>query len=56
MEKQDLNKINLPLTTETFKSLNNSIRSGQVKWMDMSKDLTRAYQEFWRFDKLKNYQ
>ena len=56
MEKQDLNKITLPLNKESFKSLRRSIRSGQVKWMDMSKDLMYAYQDFWRFDKCKNYQ
>jgi len=56
MEKQELNKIKLPLSKESFKSLRRSIRSGQVKWMDMSKDLMYAYQDFWRFDKYKNYQ
>jgi hypothetical protein len=56
MEKQDLNNLKLPLTKDTFKVLRKAIRNGKIKWMDMSKDLMYAYQDFWRFDKYKNYQ
>ncbi len=54
MNKQDLKEIKLPLTKITFIFLKNSIRSGQLKWMDMSKELMYSYQDFWKSKKYKN--
>ena len=54
MNKQDLKGIKLPLTKITSIFLKNSIRSGQLKWMDMSKELMYSYQDFWKFKKYKN--
>lgn len=54
METPDLKKMKLPLSKKRFTKLRNAIRSGRVKWMDMSKDLMYAYQDFWKSDKYKN--
>lgn len=54
MEKQDLNKIELPLSKEKFNKLRKSIESGRIRWRDLSMDLTYAYQAFWRSEKYRN--
>lgn len=56
MEKLDINKIELPLSEEKFKTLNKAIETGKIKWRDLSRDLTYAYQAFWRSEKYKNYE
>lgn len=48
MKTLDLKKMKLPLTKKKFSKLRTAIQSGQVKWMDMSKDLMYAYQDFWK--------
>lgn len=54
MEKLDLKEIELPLSKKKFEKLRKAIKTGQIKWMDMSKDLMCAYQDFWKSDKYKN--
>lgn len=54
MKTLDVKKMELPLTKKKFRSLRNSIRTGQVKWMDMSRDLMFAYLDFWKSDKYKS--
>ena len=54
MEKLDLKKIKLPLTKSRFRKLRAAIRSGRVKWMDMSKELMFSYQDFWKSEKYKS--
>ena len=56
MDKLDLKEVALPLNNKSFKLIRGAIRNGKIKWMDMSQDLMYAYQDFWRFDKYKNYQ
>lgn len=56
MEKLDLTKIELPLSEEKFKKLSKAIEKGRVRWEDLSRDLTYAYQAFWRYEKHKNYE
>ena len=54
MNIQDLKKISLPLSKDKFQKLSNAIKKGQVKFKDLSKELTYAYQDFWRYDRYKN--
>jgi hypothetical protein len=54
MEKSDLTKIKLPLSEEKFKKLSKAIETGRIRWRDLSRDLTYAYQAFWRSEKHKN--
>lgn len=54
MEKLDLKKIALPLSKKKFKKLRNGIEKGKIKWRDLSRELTYAYQAFWRSEKYKN--
>ncbi|SNR75681.1 hypothetical protein SAMN04488111_2900 [Lutibacter flavus] len=54
MKTLDLKKMKLPLTKEKFRKLRMAIQSGQVKWMDMSKDLMFAYQDFWKSIRVEN--
>jgi hypothetical protein len=54
MEKIDLKKVKLPLSKRSFLLLRKSIRSKQINWMDMSKDVMYAYQDFWKSEKYKN--
>lgn len=54
MEPQDLEKIKLPLSKDKFQKLRSAIKKGQVKFKDLSKELTYAYQDFWRYTKYKN--
>ena len=54
MKKRDLNKVKLLLSKRSFIILRKSIRSKQVNWMDMSKDLMFAYQDFWKSEKYKS--
>lgn len=54
MEKIDLNKMKLPLTKKKFGQLRSAIRTGQVKWMDMSKELMFSYQDYWKLELHKN--
>ena len=54
MEKMDLNKVKLPLSKKSFIRLRKSIRTKQVNWLDMSKDVMYAYQDFWKSDKYKS--
>jgi hypothetical protein len=56
MEKLDLTKIQLPLSEEKFKKLSKAIETGRIRWRDLSKELTYAYQAFWRSEKHKNYE
>lgn len=51
MKTLDLKKMKLPLSKKKFKNLRRAIRSGRVKWMDMSNELMYAYQDYWRFKK-----
>ena len=51
MKTLDLTKMKLPLSNKKFKMLRNSIRTGRIKWMDMSNELMYAYQDFWRYKK-----
>ena len=44
----DLKKMKLPLSKKKFSKLRNAIRTGRVKWMDMSKELMFSYQDFWK--------
>ena len=50
----DLKKMKLPLSKKKFSKLRNAIRTGRVKWMDMSKDLMFSYQDFWKSEKFNN--
>ena len=54
MKTLDLKKMKLPLTKEKFSKLRMAIQNGQVKWMDMSKDLMFAYQDFWKSVRVEN--
>tara|TARA_R110001583_G_scaffold185694_1_gene345941 strand:- start:152 stop:325 length:174 start_codon:yes stop_codon:yes gene_type:complete len=54
MKTLDLKKMKLPLTKEKFSKLRMAIRNGHIKWMDMSKDLMFAYQDFWKSHSLEN--
>jgi len=54
MEKIDLKKVKLPLSKRSFILLRKSIRTRQINWMDMSKDVMYAYQDFWKSEKYKN--
>jgi len=54
MEKIDLKKVKLPLSKRSFILLRKSIRTKQINWMDMSKDVMYAYQDFWKSEKYKN--
>lgn len=54
MKPLDLKKLKLPLTKEKFRKLRMAIRTGQVKWMDMSKDVMYAYQDFWKSIRAEN--
>ena len=54
MKTLDVKKMELPLTKKKFRFLRNSIRTGQVKWMDMSRDMMFAYLDFWKSDKYKS--
>lgn len=54
MEKQDLNKIELPLSKEKFKKLRKAIESGRIRWRDLSMELTYSYQALWRAEKYEN--
>ena len=56
MEKLDLKKIELPLSKKKFKKLRNGIEKGRIRWRDLSRELTYAYQAFWRAEKHKNYE
>jgi hypothetical protein len=47
----NLKKIKLPLSKKKFSKLRNAIRTGRVKWMDMSKELMFSYQDFWKSEK-----
>jgi len=53
MKTLDLKKMKLPLSSKKFKNLRKAIRSGHIKWMDMSNELMYAYQDYWRFKRLK---
>ena len=53
MKKMDLNKVKLPLSKKSFIRLRRSIRTKQVNWLDMSRDLMFAYLDFWKSDKYK---
>jgi hypothetical protein len=54
MKALDLKKMKLPLTKKKFSKLRTAIQNGQVKWMDMSKDLMYAYQDFWKSISIEN--
>lgn len=54
MKKVDLKNLKIPLSKKTFKELKMDIRTGKIKWMDMSRDLMFAYQDFWKSDKYRN--
>ena len=54
MEKLDLNNMKLPLSKKRFSKLRNAIRTGRVKWMEMSEELMYSYQDFWKSEKYKN--
>jgi hypothetical protein len=56
MENLDLTKIQLPLSEEKFKKLSKAIETGRIRWRDLSRELTYAYQAFWRAEKHKNYE
>jgi len=53
MKTLDLKKMKLPLSKKKFKDLRKAIRSGHVKWMDMSNELMYAYQDYWRCNRLE---
>ncbi len=54
MKTLAVKKMELPLTKQKFRFLRNSIRTGQIKWMDMSNDMMFAYLDFWKSDKYKS--
>ncbi|WP_291971395.1 hypothetical protein [Lutibacter sp.] len=54
MEKLDLNNMKLPLSKKRFSKLRKAIRTGRVKWMEMSEELMYSYQDFWKSEKYKN--
>ncbi len=54
MKTRAVKKMELPLTKQKFRFLRNSIRTGQIKWMDMSNDMMFAYLDFWKSDKYKS--
>ena len=54
METLDLKKMKLPLSKKKFSKLRKAIRTGRVKWMDMSKELMFSYQDFWKSEKYKS--
>ena len=54
MDTLDLKKISLPLSKDKFQKLRKSIKKGQVKFKDLSEELTYAYQDFWRYNRYKN--
>lgn len=56
MVKLDLKKITLPLSKKKFKKLSKAIETRRIKWQDLSRELTYAYQAFWRAEKHKNYE
>ena len=54
MKEIDLKKVKLPLSKRSFILLRKSIRTKKINWMDMSKDVMYAYQDFWKSDKYKS--
>lgn len=54
MKTLAVKEMELPLTKQKFRFLRNSIRTGQIKWMDMSNDMMFAYLDFWKSDKYKS--
>jgi len=54
MKEVDLKKVKLPLSKRSFILLRKSIRTKKINWMDMSKDVMYAYQDFWKSDKYKS--
>ncbi|MCF6168501.1 MAG: hypothetical protein L3J55_08095 [Lutibacter sp.] len=44
----------LPLSKKRFSKLRKAIRTGRVKWMEMSEELMYSYQDFWKSEKYKN--
>lgn len=51
MKTLDISKVKLPLSRKKFIKLRKAIRTGRIKWMDMSNDLIYAYQDYWRYKK-----
>ena len=54
MKKLDLNSLRLPLSKKRFSKLRKAIKTGRVKWMEMSEELMYSYQDFWKSEKYKN--
>ena len=54
MKILDVQIVKLPLTKKSFRKLRSSLHSKQIKWMDMSKDLMYAYQDFWKSEKFQS--
>lgn len=54
MKTFNVKKVKLPLSKKRFNNLRKAIRTGSVKWMDMSNELMYAYQDYWRYKRLKN--
>ncbi len=54
MKKMDLKNVKLPLSKKSFILLRKSIRTKQVNWLDMSRDLMFAYLDFWKSEKYKS--
>ena len=54
MKELDLKKVKLPLSKKNFRKLRSSLHSKKIKWMDMSKDVMYAYQDFWKSEKFQS--